>query len=105
MSDIDNFWKRRRAERDAKARKIITGIDPSKATSSADEHTVRVQIATMLRQLYDAGIDPVVLVQSYLAGAVWLADNSGISRDQLIEAVKLCAMKSDRQLVYTPGGD
>lgn len=98
-----SWWDRKRAERDAKATSAITGIDPRKSSAGVDEQGVKMAIAKGLRQLYDGGVDPVVLVQSYLAGAVWLADNSGITRDELKKAIDMLEMKRERQLIFKPG--
>lgn len=100
---LSNWWKMRRAEREAEAYKTITGVDPRTSGPQLEEQTVRMKVATMVRELFDAGADPIVLIQSYLVGAVWLADNCGISREQLVKLVTAVELKRDRALIFKPG--
>lgn len=99
---MNEWWKHRRAQRNADAHKIITGVDPRTSAPLLEENTVRMQIATMVRELFDAGADPILMIQCYMAGAVWLADNSGVSRDQLVKLVNAIELKRDRSLIFKP---
>lgn len=99
---ISEWWKKQRAQVSADAHKTITGIDPRTSAPALEEHAVLVEVASMVRQLFDAGADPIVLIQAYMTGAVWLADNVGISREQLVQLVKAIELKRDRQLIWTP---
>lgn len=99
---INEWWKRQRAERSAEAHKLITGVDPRTMRPRMDEHDVLMQVATMIRELFDGGADPILLIQAYMTGAVWLADNSGISREQLVQLVQAIELKRDRSLIFKP---
>lgn len=98
---LDEWWKQRRAEANRQAMKTITGVDPATQRPLMDAHDVQMQIGTMVRQLFDGGADPIHLVQCYLMGAVWLADNVGISREQLAKAIH--AVESKRDFIFKPG--
>lgn len=100
---VTNWWKQRRAEREAQAYKTITGVDPRASGVGMEEQSVRMKVATMVRELFDGGADPIVLIQSYLVGAVWLADNCGVSREQLVQLVTSVELKRDRALIFKPG--
>jgi hypothetical protein len=99
---INEWWKQKRAAVSADAHKLITGVDPRTSRPLMDEHDVLMQIATMVRELFDGGADPILLIQAYMTGAVWLADNSGISREQLVQLVQAIELKRDRSLIFQP---
>ena len=99
---ISEWWKQKRAERSREAHKLITGVDPLTQRPLMDEHDVLMQVAAMVRQLFDSGADPILLIQAYMTGAIWLADNNGISRDQLCQLVRAVELKSDRSLIFKP---
>lgn len=100
---LSNWWKFMREQRNAEHHKTITGVDPRTSAPLMEEEAVRMKVATMLRELFDGGADPLVLIQSYLVGAVWLADNNGVTREQLVKLVTTVELKRERQLIFKPG--
>lgn len=68
------------------AAKIITGVDPRKTTSAAELAAQRQVVARIVFDLVNnRGFEPEGLIQMFIAGAAFLADNAGISRDNLKE--------------------
>ena len=94
---------RRRDNMDA-SRKIITGNDPRLATSEDARQAQRFKIAEFVRQAYDGGYDPMVLVEMLLAGAAFVGDNYGVSRQQMAKVICEMRLADERQLIYTGKG-
>ena len=86
------------------ARMDITGEDPNKDPLSRDRQAQRQAVAGIVRQLLEKGYDPMVIIEMYIAGAAWLADQVGVSRGQLAHAIKEVQLSGDRSLIWTPGG-
>lgn len=63
----------------------------------------RMQVGHFVRQCFDGGFDSETLVQSLMVGAIWLADNLGISRDALHEIIRRTELKRERQFIFSPG--
>lgn len=94
---------RRRVHMDD-ARRVITGSDPRMAHSEDARQAMRFQIAEFVRQCWDAGYDPMVMIEMLLAGAAYLGDNVGVSRQQMQKVIGEIQLGQERQLIYTPGG-
>lgn len=100
--DRNSFQRRADYERAMEALKVVTGSDQLKRASDTDRATQRVTFAQLVRQVYDGGWDRMTLIESLLAGACFLADNHGVSRQQLCAFVAELALSKDRELVYAP---
>lgn len=101
---ISEWWKQRRRLRVDDASKQTLGVDP-KTQGGADAIAAQqFNVGVFVRQCFDAGYEPITLIQTLLVGAVWLADNVGVSREQLAKVVYAVELKSDRQLIWMPPG-
>lgn len=85
------------------ARKLITGSDPRMSQGADAEQAMRFTIANFVRECYDAGMNPMVMIEMLLAGAAFIGDNSGVSRQQMQKVIGEIALGPDRQLVFAPG--
>lgn len=99
---MSNDDARRRLAMDG-ASKIITSIDSRKASSTDDQQSQRFKIANQIRTFYDAGFDPMIIIEMLLAGAAFVGDNHGVSRSQMQKVLGEVSIGADRQLIYTPG--
>jgi hypothetical protein len=100
MGDSDDA-RRRRVHMDDATRQI-TGADPRKAHGEDAKQSQRFQIANFVRQVYDAGYDPLVIIEMLLSGAVFIGDNTGVSRQQMAKVVVELAINENRSLIWTP---
>jgi len=87
---------------------IITGVDPRKSVSGAELAAQRDVVARIVFDLVNnRGFEPIGLIQMFVAGAAFLADNAGISRDKLREyicdAVDGAKLPEDASIVLRPG--
>lgn len=94
--------KRRRIHMDH-ATRVVTGIDPRTSGSEDARQAQRGQIAEVVRSMHDAGYDPMLMIEMLLAGAAYLGDNYGVSRDQMAKVIVQISLSDTRQLIYTPG--
>lgn len=102
---MSEWWKKKvAAERAAKARGQIEGINPLLKSADAELQQQRLVVGHHVRQWFDGGFEGETLVQSLMVGAIWLADNLGISRDALHEIIRRTEMKRERQLIFKPDG-
>lgn len=92
---------RRRIHQDAMTAEV-TGVDPRKSSEGDARAAQRRTIAEMVRQLVDGGFDPMLIIEMFLAGAAFLGDNHGVSRQQLANWITEVRMADGRQLVYVP---
>jgi len=99
MSSFDDERRRREMDR---ARQIITGDNPRASTSEDAKQAQRRNVAEMVRRFYDAGYDPMVLVEMLLAGAAFIGDNHGVGRGQMAKVLHELNLSPDRELIYTP---
>lgn len=99
MGESDDARRRRVHMDDARA--LVTGFDPRKAHGEDEKQSMRFTIAEFTRRIYDAGYDPLVIIEMYLAGAAFVGDNSGVSRGQMQKVIGEIALNTDRQLIYT----
>lgn len=100
MGDSDDA-RRRRIHMDDAAR-VVTGTDPRLAHSEDARQTMRYQIANFVRQIYDAGYDPLVIIEMLLSGAAFVGDNHGVSRQQMAKVIVELAVRGDRSLIWVP---
>lgn len=102
---MSEWWKKKMAaERSAKAREQLEGVSPLLTSAGTSLEEQRLIVGHFVRQCFDGGFDSETLVQSLAVGAIWLADNLGISRDALVEIIRRTEMKSERQLIFRPDG-
>lgn len=102
---MSEWWKRKMAiERSAKARGQLEGVNPLLRSQDANLHEQQLAVGHFVRQCFDGGFDSETLVQSLVVGAIWLADNLGISRDALVEIIRRTELKRERQFIFKPGG-
>ena len=102
---MSDWWRKKlAAERAAKARTEIEGVNPLLRGVDSDLQAQRLAVGHAVRQWFDSGFESETLVQSLVVGAVWLADNLGISRDALVEIIRRTELKKERQLIYRPDG-
>jgi hypothetical protein len=74
----------RSSERADNAFKAITGVDPRKKHSEAALAAQRQVVARIVFDLYEnRGFEWVGLVQMLIAGACFVAEQNGVSRDKL----------------------
>lgn len=74
-------------------------------TSGEDEKQAqRFKLAEFVRQAYDAGFDRMIMVEMLLAGACFIGDNHGVSRQQMAKVVEAISLGENRQLIYTGKG-
>jgi len=100
-----SWWKQKMAiERAAKVRAQLEGVNPLLRGQEQNLLEQQMAVGHAVRQWFDGGFDSETLVQSLMVGAIWLADNLGISRDALVEVIRRTEMKKERQLIFKPGG-
>lgn len=80
----------------------IAGEDPSRSGVSRDRQDQRVLVAEIMRQLLDRGMDRLVLIEAFIAGAAWLGDQEGVSREQMARALVQVSMAEGRSLIFQP---
>lgn len=102
MGESDDA-RRRRVHMDD-ARRMVTGVDVSKSASEDDKQAQRFKLAEVHRQFYDAGFDPLVMIEMMLAGACFFGDNHGVSRQQMAKIIEAIDIGQNRQLIYTGKG-
>lgn len=102
---MSEWWKKKMAaERAAQAREAIEGTNPLLRSQDANLQEQRLVVGHFVRQWFDSGFDSETLVQSLMVGAIWLADNLGISRNALHEIIRRTELKKERQLIFKPDG-
>lgn len=102
---MSDWWKKKMAaERAAKARTQLEGVNPLLRSVDSDLQAQRLAVGHAVRGWFDGGFDSETLVQSLMVGAIWLADNLGISRDALHEIIRRTELKTERQLIFKPDG-
>ena len=102
---MSEWWKKKlAAERSAKARQQLEGVSPLLTSAGTSLHEQQLVVGHFVRQCFDGGFDSETLVQSLMVGAIWMADNLGISRDALVEIIRRTEMKKERPLIYKPDG-
>lgn len=77
----------RRAENAAEAWKSITGEDPRRGTESMSVLDQRRFVAERVREIVDKGFSPYVVIEMLIAGAAFLGDNFGVSRERMAHAL------------------
>lgn len=76
------------ADRAADAWREIVGLDPRLSTSEAELAAQRDVVARIVYDLVtNRGFEPITMVQSLIAGAAYLAEQSGVGRDRLKETM------------------
>lgn len=96
--------KRRRLLVDASVKHVIGG-DASRQAGADALNAQSFKIATFVKQSFDAGFEPANMIRMLLSGACFIADNCGVSRDQLVQAIRMSQAPADAQLIYKPQGD
>jgi len=79
----------------------IIGDDEKRKATSDDERAQSFAIAKFTQECFDAGFDPVNQIRMFLVGAIWLADQCGVSREQMIEVLRV-ARAPDVETVIKP---
>ena len=100
---VGSWWERRRRLRVDETSKQLLGPDTLKPAGADDLASQQFQVGVFVRQCVDAGFDQLSLLQNLLVVSVWLADQIGVSREQIAKTVHAIEMTRDRQLIYKPG--
>lgn len=87
------------AEMDRVHREIV-GVDTSKSSAESDLQAQRRMIAQIVFRLFHQ-CDRITLLQMLLSCACWVADQHGVSRDQLSKLVQMVGM-GDNSLIFDP---
>lgn len=99
---MSNWWNRRRRLRVDDTSKLLLGPDVLKPAGADDLAAQQYQVGIAIRGWYDAGYNHIGLIQNLLVGACFVADNTGVSREQLAKLIVMVEMKKERQLIYKP---
>ena len=95
--------RRRRIIQDDATRQIDPAGDNPRASQAEDDLAAqRFQIASVVRQMHDAGYHPLTMIEMLLAGAAFLGDNYGVSRQQMQRVIGEVTLGADRSLIWTP---
>lgn len=100
MGESDDARRRRLHMDDAT--RAITGAD-LRSTGADAAQSQRFIVGNFIRQLHDAGYDRMILIEMLLAGAAFLGDNYGVSREQMAKVITSIKLSEDRSLIWTPG--
>ncbi len=100
-----SWWENRRRLRVDSVSKQLLGDDPRTQVGSDALAAQQFRVGVFVRECYDGGFDPISLIQNLMVGAVFVADNHGVSRDQLIKLIPMIELKKERQLVFDPSDD
>jgi hypothetical protein len=93
--------RRRRIHMD-RATHAVLGVDPRTSGSEDARQAQRFQIADVVRQLHDAGYDRMLMIEMLLAGAAFIGDNYGVSREQMAKVIVQISLADSRQLIIAP---
>lgn len=84
------------------AQRAIVGEDPMKRSHIADRQQQRELVAEIVTNLLKGGMAPEVLIEMLIAGAAWLGDNFGVSRQQMGDFLRDVKLGAERSLIWTP---
>lgn len=93
--------KKRRIRVDEAVKHVI-GDSNRVGTGSDAERAQSFVIAKFVRECFDAGFEPLNMIRMLCAGACFLADNSGVSREQLVEVIRAAKLMPGRELIFDP---
>lgn len=82
----------------------IIGAAESRQSGADAIRAQSFQIATAVKQWFDGGYEPANMIRMLLSGACFLADNCGVSREQLIKVITMATAPSDAELIWKPQG-
>jgi hypothetical protein len=84
------------------ATKQVTGEDVRLKGSADEQAAQRYQVAEFIKSIHDAGYNPLIIIEMMLAGAAFLGDNYGVSRQQMATVIVEIALSDQRTLIWTP---
>lgn len=102
VDPLSNWFQQQRRLRVDDTIRALQGEDPRKSAGADALAAQQFTVGMAVRSWYDANFDPVSLIQNLLVGACFIADNHGVSREQLAKLIMMVELKSDRQLIYNP---
>lgn len=82
--------------------KHVIGDDPARKGGEDALQAQRFNIASAVRQWFDGGYEPLELIRMLLSGACFVADNVGVTREQLVEVIRAAGPMKDAQLIFKP---
>jgi hypothetical protein len=100
---MGSWWENRRLLRAKATTEALLGENPATRGSSDDLAAQQFKVGMFVRACFDGGFDRISLIQNLLVGACFIADNFGVSRQQLSEVILAIELKKDRQMIYKPG--